>query len=178
MITAGLKICRSAATNTKDTMSRQELLMETKDAQQTDQLGMAIGSCLTPGMTLALDGELGAGKTRLTQGIAMGLDIPAGQVNSPTFTLCVPHTGRLALLHVDAYRIAQMEEVDELDLDEWVETGGVLIVEWAQRISPALPPVDLEIEIETVSANQRAFRLNGLTPAGVALLQQLPEPPA
>ncbi len=148
--------------------------METKDEQQTDQLGLAIGRCLVPGMTLALDGELGAGKTRLTQAIAIGLDIPAGQVNSPTFTLCVPHAGRLALLHVDAYRIAQLEEVDELDLDEWVETGGVLVVEWAQRISPALPPVDLEIGIETVSANQRAFQLNGLTAAGVALLEQLP----
>ncbi|MCH2183449.1 MAG: tRNA (adenosine(37)-N6)-threonylcarbamoyltransferase complex ATPase subunit type 1 TsaE [Mariniblastus sp.] len=159
-------------------MSVETLLIQTNDENQTDQLGRFIGQSLVPGLTLALDGELGAGKTRLTQAIASGLEIPPGQVNSPTFTLSVPHTGRLALLHVDAYRIAQLEEVDELDLDEWVESGGVLVVEWAERISPALPPVDLSIAIETLSATERTFQLSGLTAAGATLVQQVGQSPA
>ena len=133
---------------------------------QTASLGRLLSEYLKPGFVVALDGNLGAGKTRLTQSISVGLGIPSGQVNSPTFTLSVPHSGRLELLHVDAYRIQSLNEVDELGLDEWVEDGGLLIVEWASKIMPALPPVDLSIKIESPSPSERIFRLSAHSPLG------------
>ena len=139
----------------------------TKSEQQTDSLGRFLSDLFQPGFVLTLDGNLGAGKTRLTQSISVGLGIPAGQVNSPTFTLSVPHSGRLELLHVDAYRIQNLSEVDELGLDEWIEDGGVLIVEWANKIKPALPPIDVSIQIESPSQNERAFYISGHSDKGL-----------
>ena len=143
------------------------------DEQHTDQLGRQLGRLLPNAFIVTLDGNLGAGKTRLTQAIAIGLEIPTGQVKSPTFTLSIPHSGRLELLHVDAYRINQLSEVDELGLDDWLELGGVLIIEWANRISAALPPVDLAIKIETETETCRAFQLIGQTAKGAEIVKRL-----
>ena len=140
--------------------------------QETSQLGAAIGVALTPGTVLALNGTLGAGKTRLTQAIGASLGVAEGNIVSPTFTICVPHEGRLPFLHLDAYRIDQPEEVDELGLDELVEDGCLLIVEWANRIEAYLPPIDLEISIEPIDANTRQFKLRPLTPIGDELLKE------
>lgn len=154
-------------------MAQEQLLINSNDEKQTRQLGWEIGRHLVASFTISLDGELGAGKTRLTQAIAVGLDIPDGQVKSPTFTLSVPHSGRLQLLHVDAYRLKQLAEVDELGLDEWVDAGGVLIVEWANRISIALPPLDLAILIESPSQSKRSFSLVAHSTAGETVVNHL-----
>ena len=134
--------------------------------QETARLGREIGDSLEPGTVLGLIGTLGAGKTRLTQAIGSSLGIADGQVVSPTFTIAVPHEGRLAFLHLDAYRIEQPLEVDELGLDELAEDGVVLIVEWADRITKYLPPLDLEISIEPAGPDSRVFRLRALTDRG------------
>ncbi len=154
-------------------MAQEQLLINSVDEKQTRQLGREIGRHLVTSFTISLDGNLGAGKTRLTQAIAAGLDIPDGQVKSPTFTLSVPHSGRLQLLHVDAYRLKQLAEVDELGLDEWVDAGGVLIVEWANRISIALPPLDLAILIESPSQSKRSFSLVAHSPAGETVINHV-----
>lgn len=154
-------------------MAQEQLLINSIDEKQTRQLGLEVGRRLAAGFTISLDGNLGAGKTRLTQAIAVGLDIPDGQVKSPTFTLSVPHSGRLQLLHVDAYRLKQLSEVDELGLDEWVDSGGVLIVEWANKISTALPPLDLAISIETNSESRRSFHLVAHSAVGVTIVNHV-----
>lgn len=138
--------------------------------EDTDKLGQAIGATLEPGTVIGLDGTLGAGKTRLTQAIGIGLGIRPGNVVSPTFTIMVPHSGRLPLIHLDAYRIKSPEEVDELGLDEMIVDGGVLVVEWADRIVNLLPAVDLNVQIEHIDDQQRRFRLTAATERGRALL--------
>lgn len=137
---------------------------------ETAAIGFALGKSLRSGMVVGIDGPLGSGKTRLTKGIALGLDIDAADVTSPTYTICIPHEGRLGLLHVDAYRINDPTEVDELGLDESVELGAVLIVEWATRIKKYLPPLDLVITIEPTGAESRQFRFQPLTPSGTQLV--------
>ena len=143
--------------------------------QLTRKLGVAIGELLTPGIVIGLNGTLGAGKTRLTQAIGLALGIPEGDVVSPTYTLCTPHEGRLALLHLDAYRINNLEEVDELGLDELVESGAVLVVEWAERIESLLPPLDLLVQINSVNQTTREFKIQSRSSAGGDLVAKLIE---
>lgn len=126
---------------------------------ETRELGRLIGEQLLAGMVVALDGTLGAGKTRLVQGIGIGLGLSADSVVSPTYTICVPYSGRLPLLHLDAYRIGDLHEVDELGLDEAIEDGALLVVEWAERIVDLLPPVDLQIRIQTLDDQVRRIEL-------------------
>lgn len=141
--------------------------------EQTSRLGQAIGESLEAGMVIGLNGTLGSGKTRLTQSIGSALGIPAGQVVSPTFTICVPHEGRLLMLHLDAYRIEQPEEIDELGLDEQTDEGAVLIVEWAERIEPYLPPVDLVVSIEPTGKTERTFQFDPKSDRGCRLLRSV-----
>jgi len=141
--------------------------------QQTSELGERLGRELEPGTVIGLNGTLGSGKTRLTQGIGRGLEIADGSIVSPTYTLCVPHEGRLGLLHLDAYRIADPSEVDELGLDELTENGVVLIIEWSERIESLLPPIDLKIAIEPSGEIVREFEFHALTQLGQRMLQQL-----
>ena len=109
----------------------------------------------------------------MTQGIGRGLDIADGAIVSPTYTLCVPHEGRLGLLHLDAYRIADPSEVDELGLDELTENGVVLIVEWSERIETLLPPIDLNVSIESIGEQDREFKFKSHTPLGERVVEQL-----
>jgi tRNA threonylcarbamoyladenosine biosynthesis protein TsaE len=136
----------------------------TKSEMETRELGRQIGEQLQPGMVVALDGTLGAGKTRLVQGIGIGLGLSADSIVSPTYTICIPYSARLPLLHLDAYRINELHEVDELGLDEAVEEGAVLVVEWAERIVEALPPIDLRIRMRVVDDEVRRIELS--SPSG------------
>ena len=125
--------------------------------EQTRELGEKIGRLLRPGMIIALNGTLGSGKTRLTQGIGVGLGVPADSIVSPTYTICVPYSGRLDLLHIDAYRINDVTEVDELGLDELVEDGVVLAIEWADKIAEYLPPISLQIDFDYDDESSRSI---------------------
>ena len=95
-------------------------------------------------MVITLTGDLGAGKTTMTKGIALGLDIK-NVINSPTFTIMKIHQGRLTLYHMDVYRINN-DSGDEY-LEEYFESGGVCVVEWAENISDFLPEKCLKITI-------------------------------
>jgi len=143
---------------------------DSESLDDTDRLGQVIGAAIEPGTVIGLDGTLGAGKTRLTQAIGIGLGIKPGNVVSPTFTIMVPHAGRLPLIHLDAYRIKSPEEVDELGLDEMVVDGAVLVVEWSDRIRNLLPLVDVGIQIHHVDDNRRRFELTESSERGQALL--------
>ncbi|WP_298456255.1 tRNA (adenosine(37)-N6)-threonylcarbamoyltransferase complex ATPase subunit type 1 TsaE [uncultured Cellulomonas sp.] len=121
---------------------------ELPDADATRGLGRALAAVLRPGDLVVLTGDLGAGKTTLTQGIGAGLGV-RGQVASPTFIIARVHpslTGGPALVHVDAYRLGSLEEVDALDLDASLEES-VTVVEWGEGLVESLADDRLEVSL-------------------------------
>ncbi len=122
----------------------------------------ALAALVVPGTVLAVDGDLGAGKTRFAQAFAAALGVP-GIVNSPTFTIIKEYEGgRLPLYHMDVYRLS-LEEADELGLDEYFHGRGVSLVEWASIIEPILPDERLHIELSSTGPTSRTIRF---TPIG------------
>ncbi len=147
-------------------MNHLSCAVESNSLEDTADLGKRIGDALQPGTLIGLVGTLGTGKTNLTQSIGRAIGIADGNVVSPTFTICVPHRGRLLLLHMDAYRIKQPEEVDELGLDEQLEEGAVVIVEWSDLIEQYLRPLDLKIEITAPTEQTRTMKLTSQSAKG------------
>lgn len=135
----------------------------THSEDETREIGRKLGNQLKPGTVIGLSGTLGAGKTRFTQGIGLGLGVPEDSIVSPTFTLCVPYRGRLQLLHLDAYRINHASEIDELGLDEWVEDGAVLVIEWYERFSPYFPPLDFQVTLQLIDELSRKIVVESLS---------------
>lgn len=130
-----------------------ELIISSEDEMRG--LGQRIAMHLVAGQVLALTGELGAGKTRFTQGLARGLDIPIEEVTSPTFTLIQEYSGRLPVRHCDAYRLRHPDEFADLGLDELFARDGVAIVEWADRVDAELPRDRLDVRIEVTGESER-----------------------
>jgi tRNA threonylcarbamoyladenosine biosynthesis protein TsaE len=116
-------------------------------ADETRRIGRAIGEAAVPGLVVALIGELGAGKTQLTKGIADGLGV-ASVVNSPTFVLMNEHPGRLRLFHVDAYRLGDPAEAAAAGLLDERQADGVAVIEWADRLEGWLPAERLDIRLD------------------------------
>jgi len=149
--------------------SRLSLAVETYSREETVAFGAALAERLREGDVVEMDGDLGAGKTALTEGIARGLAV-RGAVSSPTFTLLIDHAAGprgLPLHHFDAYRLQDADEFLQLGFDEIVGSGGVTVVEWAGRVRAALPA-----EVVRVVASRRdalgedVRRLDVAFPAG------------
>ena len=130
-----------------------------REERDTFRLGAALAALLPPGTTVALLGTLGAGKTRLVQAIAAACGIPADKVTSPTFVLCQPYEGTRTLYHLDAYRLKDDDEFLELGPEEYFESDGLTLIEWADRVEACLPPERLEIRIEVVGEFSRELRI-------------------
>ncbi|SDI36965.1 tRNA (adenosine(37)-N6)-threonylcarbamoyltransferase complex ATPase subunit type 1 TsaE [Alteribacillus bidgolensis] len=135
-----------------------EILSTSPD--ETMNIAQYIGHCLQKGDVLTLDGELGAGKTHFTKGIALALEIKE-VVNSPTFTIIKEYTGVLPLYHMDVYRLEE-EEAEELGIEEYLEGEGVCVIEWADKIKNLLPIDRLEITIKRMSETDRSIHLNAV----------------
>ncbi|MFC2038690.1 tRNA (adenosine(37)-N6)-threonylcarbamoyltransferase complex ATPase subunit type 1 TsaE [Chloroflexota bacterium] len=125
---------------------------------QTQQLGRLIGELALPGDVLLLTGELGAGKTCLTQGIVWGLGIDEYAL-SPSFVIMRELHGRLPLYHMDLYRLDCIEESADLGLDDYFFGDGICVVEWAEKALSLMPKNHLGIKIEYVSDTGRGFSL-------------------
>lgn len=138
-------------------------------AASTRALGVRLGARARPGDVLALDGDLGAGKTCLIQGLAEGLGI-AGPVTSPTFIMVGEHQGRLPLHHVDLYRTGSLEEIRLLGLEELLDGAGVTAIEWAEKCEPLLPARAVRIRIRGAGDEPREVELTGLPADWVAAL--------
>ena len=123
------------------------LRFETSSPEETQALGEIIGRNSGPGDIFLLTGPLGAGKTCLSQGIARGLDVPEN-LRSPTFVLMTRHQGRLALHHLDLYRINDPWEAWDLGLDEQIMGDGVCVVEWADKAAELFPADSCWIELD------------------------------
>ncbi|MHC4887163.1 MAG: tRNA (adenosine(37)-N6)-threonylcarbamoyltransferase complex ATPase subunit type 1 TsaE [Planctomycetota bacterium] len=130
----------------------------THSIEETIALGRRIGELCRGGECLLLHGPLGAGKTCLAKGLAVGLGIPEDDpVVSPTFVLHVQYFGRLEFNHIDAYRLGEGADVSMLGFEELVDGDGVTAIEWAEYIEADLPHHCLNIEIERVDAEERRF---------------------
>lgn len=124
------------------------MVYETYSAEETAALGEKLGQKAQPGEVYTLLGDLGVGKTVLTQGIAKGLQIKE-PVSSPTFTIVqIYEDGRLPFYHFDVYRIADIEEMDEIGYEDYFYGDGVTLIEWANLIEELLPPSYHRITIE------------------------------
>ena len=136
--------------------------IKTYSPEETFELGRKIGENASPGLIIAFYGDLGAGKTAMTKGIAAGLGI-TDLVVSPTFTiLCSYENGRLPLHHLDVYRIDDPEEMEEIGLDDCFDDGGVTVIEWAENIEELLPEETVRITIWRGNAeNERTITIKG-----------------
>lgn len=124
------------------------MIKETFSPEETFAFGEELGKNARPGQAYTLIGDLGVGKTVLTQGIAKGLGIDEA-ICSPTFTIVQEyHTGRMPFYHFDVYRIGCVEEMDEIGFDDYVYGEGLTMIEWANLIEEILPDHFWQIMIE------------------------------
>ncbi|QCJ40695.1 tRNA (adenosine(37)-N6)-threonylcarbamoyltransferase complex ATPase subunit type 1 TsaE [Bacillus sp. S3] len=130
--------------------------IHTANSEETSQFAAKLAHFLQPGDVLALEGDLGAGKTTFTKGLAKGLEIKR-TVNSPTFTIIKEYKGKLPLYHMDVYRVA--DAFEDLGFDEYFEGDGVTVVEWAHLIEEQLPVERLTIFLYHESQDQRKIVL-------------------
>lgn len=148
--------------------------IKVKDEAVSYELAKQIAKIVEPGMIILLEGDLGAGKTTFTKGLAQGLDITR-VIKSPTYTIIREYTnGRLPLYHMDLYRLSD-DEADLLGLEEYFEGEGVCVIEWPSVARETMPSEFLEIKIDSHfdEPNERVFHL---TPHGnryEALIKQL-----
>ena len=132
----------------------------TSSEDETARTGRMIAADLAAGDVVLLHGELGAGKTAFVRGLAEGLGVDPDEVSSPTFTLVQEYRGRLALQHVDLYRLHPGAEVEELGLDEFAARGDVVAVEWADRLVD-LPPDAVTVTLTDLGDTRRRIEVIG-----------------
>jgi tRNA threonylcarbamoyladenosine biosynthesis protein TsaE len=137
-------------------------------------LGRALGALLERGAVLALTGELGSGKTCLARGVARGLGVPASEpVSSPSFALIHQYGGRLPLYHMDFYRLRPGVWEPDLGLEEYLWGDGVCVVEWADRVSGALPADRLDVRLSIGGPRKREISMSARGEAHLRLLLAL-----
>ncbi len=137
------------------------MFFETDAAAETRRLGRRLGELLLPSDLVALDGDLGAGKTQFTIGICDALQVTEA-VSSPTFLLVNEyHSGRVPLYHFDAYRICSAEELEEIGWEEYL-VQGLIVIEWAKRVEAILPRERIAVEIQRldeISSDRRRIAI-------------------
>lgn len=137
----------------------KEVQFIVKTAQDTMEIGEKIGYLLQGNSLLTLSGELGAGKTTFTKGLAKGLDITQN-VTSPTFTIMKNYNGRMVLNHIDAYRLEDVSQ--DLGFDEYIEGDGVTVIEWADFIQDYLPEEKLNINFHINDDGSRTLSFKAI----------------
>jgi tRNA threonylcarbamoyladenosine biosynthesis protein TsaE len=150
-------------------------MFQTQNADETRALAARLGALLHAGDTLCLVGDLGAGKTTFTQGLALGLGLPAEEpVNSPTFTLVAEHPGgRVPLYHFDVYRLNDSSGLYDLAFDDYLNGDGVVVIEWADKIADALPTDRLDISLTPDTPDTRQIVMTAVGVRAKELLAQL-----
>ncbi len=133
---------------------------QTHSPKETQTIGQQIGETLKAGDVVALVGDLGAGKTCLTQGIARGARIASHEVvNSPSYTLINEYAGEIPIYHIDLYRLPGHGEIVNLGLEEYLEGNGICIIEWADRMANLLPANHIQITMSWVDESTRVIEL-------------------
>ncbi len=145
----------------------------TDGPDQTAALGTLVGEYCVPGMVLLLNGELGAGKTCFAQGVARGVGVSASTpVTSPSYTLLNVHQGRMPLYHFDLYRLSIVDDLADIGYDEFAESDGLTLVEWADRMLDGMD-ASLSITIKYDAEFRRKFSFAAFDLHGRELLGKL-----
>ena len=136
----------------------------TNSAQETEALGERVGRSLIPGAVLSYTGDLGAGKTAFTRGVARGLEIPE-RITSPTFTIVNEYEGgRLPLFHFDMYRLGSSDELFDIGWEDYLARDGVCAVEWSENIEDILDANTIRVDIRRgESDDQRLITISNMT---------------
>ena len=131
--------------------------------KETEQLGERLGAALKPGSVIAYTGDLGAGKTAFTRGLAKGLQVPE-RVTSPTFNIVNEYEGgRLPLFHFDMYRLGGADELFDIGWEDYLARNGVCAVEWSENVEEALEEGTIRIDIRRgENDNQRRISIEGV----------------
>lgn len=141
-------------------------------ADDTRAVGAALAELLAPGDVVALTGELGAGKTTFVQGAASGLGV-TDPVVSPTFVLVRQYAGRVPVAHVDVYRLDRVQEVLDLGIEDLLDEGWVVFVEWGDVVEGLYPASHLVVELTLAEGEARRVRLTGHGPGWEARWERL-----
>ena len=132
----------------------------THSPEETEQLGAALGRKLNPGTILAYEGDLGAGKTAFTRGLARGLGAK-DMVTSPTYTIVNEYlSGRMPLFHFDMYRLASSDDLWDIGWEDYLERGGVCAVEWSENVADAMEDA-ITVCIQKLGADSRKITITG-----------------
>ena len=151
-----------------------DLEITTDSTDETIELGKRVGSLLEPDDVVALSGPLGSGKTCLTKGIALGLGVTDSRaVRSPTFIIINEYEGRLGLYHVDAYRLQGAEDLESLGSNEFMFSGVVTVIEWAERVAEALPAEYLQVTCRHAGESRRTYTVSANGSRFVRLIEKL-----
>ncbi|MFN5299853.1 MAG: tRNA (adenosine(37)-N6)-threonylcarbamoyltransferase complex ATPase subunit type 1 TsaE [Planctomycetaceae bacterium] len=149
------------------------IILDSQEEAETLALGQRLAGALEPGLVVALQGNLGAGKTRLVKGIAAGAGVDPREVTSPTFVLVNEYSGRWPIYHFDTYRLTSGVAFAELGIDEYFAGDGISLVEWADRVPDWLPPDRLEVTIEVTGEQARRLTIRGLGPRAAEVVRRL-----
>jgi len=152
------------------------LQLTTGSSEETERLGIAIGSLLLPGSFLALQGDLGGGKTCLTRGLVAALaPESSGLVASPTYAIMNSYPGVTPVYHFDFYRLTGDDDIVELGFEEYFYGEGVSVVEWSERLSELLPADTLTLLFEYAGEEQRRITISGSGSRSDTVVEQLSE---
>ena len=127
----------------------------TASPEQTWRVGELLGARLGPGDTVCLYGDLGAGKTSFSYGVALGLEVKEQYITSPTFTLVNEYEGRVPFYHIDLYRLTDPDELENIGFEEYIDSDGVTVIEWAERAEDELPLERLSVYFTYVDDKSR-----------------------
>jgi tRNA threonylcarbamoyladenosine biosynthesis protein TsaE len=134
--------------------------LELSSLEETRALGMVLGKIAEPADIITLEGPLGAGKTALTQAIGWGLGIdPKTYITSPTFSLLQEYQGRLPLYHMDLYRLAGEEDIENLGFVEYIYGEGLTVIEWPERLGTLMPSERLHVHLLITGETSRSAQL-------------------
>lgn len=150
-----------------------EIEWPSQSEAETTAFGQRLAGLLSAGDVIALQGPLGAGKTRLVQSIAAALGCGRSFVVSPTFTLIHEYDGELPVYHVDAYRLKNSDEFLDMGGGELLSGEGVCLIEWADRIGDLMPRDHLRIEIDVTGEQSRVFRMRASGPLSQRVVDRL-----
>jgi len=138
-------------------MNTSEQTIVLKTLADTQAFGRLLGQTAQPGDVICLDGDLGAGKTTLTQAIASGLEVSSDEyVTSPSFAILHEYQGRMPLYHMDFYRLTDAAEVADLGLDEYFSLSGLTVLEWCERAESLVPANRLRLTL-TIGPDECRF---------------------
>ncbi len=155
-------------------MQKRHIQIITRSIRETRYWGQKIGGWINQPLVIALIGDLGSGKTAFVQGLAKGLEVPDGYyITSPTYTLINEYPGRYPLVHVDLYRLANIDDFEDIGLEEMLYGQAVIAIEWADKLSDGLPAEHLQVTLSSIDDDCRLLNLEAAGHQAVNLINAL-----